>query len=115
MTVCAKAAVKAFEYVDRGYDVELAWKKAICEFTDSIHYQKKNCPKVAFCGLMSNDRRWAEKENAMIARRALDKLRNNSNRKFTSRELWSLLGNTSKSHDGQMDVVLALWNSGLVR
>ena len=71
MTVCEKTAIRAFAYVKSGYEAEAAWKKAICEFTESIHYQNKNCPKVAFCGLVSNDSRWTKKENAIIARTAL--------------------------------------------
>ena len=115
MTVCAKTAVRAFEYVKNGYDAEAAWRKAICEFTASSHYRNKNCPRVAFCGLMSHDNKWNRTENAINARRALDVLRNNPDRKFTNRELWSIIGNASKSHDGQMDVVLALWDNKLIR
>ena len=99
--------------MQNGYDAEIAWKKAICEYTNSPNYQKKNCPKVAFCGLISNDSKWDNKPNALYARKALNVLRSNPSHAFSSSELWKAIGNADKHHDGQMDVVLALWNKDL--
>ena len=111
MTVCAKTAVRAFRLVEDGLSAEDAWKRAICEFTDSKHYQKKNCPKVAFCGLISSDSKWDNKDNAIYAQRALSFLKKHPRHKFKNKELWEMIGNSHKHHDGQMDVVLALWNN----
>ena len=85
MTLYAKTAIKAFEYIKNGYGEESACKKAVSEFTKSLSSQEKGCPKGAFLGLVSNNTKMGKN------------------------------GNTTKKHNGQMDVVLALWNSGLVK
>ena len=115
MTIFAKTALKAFEYVEKGYLEENAWDKAICDFTDSTSTRSKGCPKVAFCGLVSSKNKWAKMDNAIYARKALDILRSNDKRRFSKDELWSLIGNDGKSQNGQMDVVLALWYNGKIK
>jgi hypothetical protein len=106
----ANVAIKAFEYFNSGLSVETSWKKASCEFykKDSAA-QRKGCPKCAFFGLVSPES--TKSVNAKYARQALDILRSNLNRKYSAEELWLLIDNASKTHNSQMDVVLALWNN----
>jgi len=114
MTIFGKTAIKAFEYVKSGHQADKAWRMAICEFSKSEYTQAKGCPRVAFCGLVSDDKRWGNMENAIYARKALDILRTNPNRRYSKDELWRLIGSPTKSQNGQLDVVLALWDSKLI-
>jgi len=71
--------------------------------------------KKRFLGLFSMDPAISKSKNAIYARKALDILRNNPNHKYSVNELWSQVINEPKTHNAQMDIVLALWNKGLIK
>ena len=111
----AKIAVKAFEYINAGYSAEKAWEKASCEsYKKGSHSQKKGCPRNAFLGLTSNSQALAKSKNSLYALKALDILRKNPNSNFSINELWLLVVEKPKIHNSQMNIVLALWNNGLI-
>lgn len=108
-------AVRAYEYMKKGLTPEQAWYKASCEqfLPHSPESQKKGCPRNAFLGLFLKN---VNSKNATYARNALDILRRNRNKNYSKKELWSLVVDESnKTHNSQMDVVLALWNKKLIR
>ena len=95
-------------------------------YHDSETSQSKSCPKNAFLGLCEEgkaDRIPSGKytrsiDNKRYALRALEFLVNSRNRDLVSSELWNEVlkseSDKSKRHNCQMDVVLALWEAGLL-
>jgi hypothetical protein len=116
MNKYGETAIKAFEYIKAGANAEQAWEKASCDiFEKGSASQKKGCPRNAFLGLTSNNSKIARSKNAIYARKALDILKGNPNRSYTVDELWSLVIDEPKTHNSQMDIVLALWGNKLIR
>jgi hypothetical protein len=97
------------------------WRFAVeMIFPGKIASQKKGCPKGAFLGLceeglvkgIANGKYTTSIDNKHYALRAVELLRAGDSR-IKPIELWSLVMNgVKKSHNGQMDVVLALWSNG---
>ena len=82
---------------------------------------KKVCPRLAFIGLCENnlikgieiknsDKESLNKNYAVEAVRVLK----NDKRNYTSKELWEEIGNKDKKHNSQMNIVLALWEKGMI-
>jgi hypothetical protein len=112
----AETAIKAVGYINAGLSAEQSWEKASCEiFIKGSTSQKKSCPKNAFIGLFENNPRVVESKNAVYAKKALLILQRNPNQKYSKSELWSLVIDGPKAHNSQMDVVLGLWNKGLIK
>ena len=112
----ASIAIKAFAYLNTGLDAEDAWEKASCEFYEKgSSSQIKGCPRNAFLGLTSKKPNIENSKNAIYARKALALLRENPNRKYSVNELWLLITDEPKTHNSQMNVVLALWDSGFIK
>jgi hypothetical protein len=103
-----------------------AWKMAVQNF-DSESAKIKGCPKNAFLGLCevglvkgikpgSYFKRKKPNVNKQYAITALDLLASDSN--LSKNELWNKvreeLNLGEKKHNSQMDVVLELWNEGLI-
>jgi hypothetical protein len=88
--------------------------------------QKKGCPKSAFIGLCEvglvlgiPQGSYAERDNSQInkeyAIKAVELLRMNPGLVNYKRSLWEAVMNGEvKQHNSQMDVVLALWENGLI-
>lgn len=82
---------------------------------------KKGCPRLAFIGLCENNLikdievKNSNKEslNKNYAIEATKVLKNNK-RNYTSKELWEEIGNKDKKHNSQMNIVLALWEKGMI-
>jgi hypothetical protein len=104
-------AVKAAQYVNEGYAPLSAWEKASCEvFEPGSSSQKKGCPRNAFLGFYGG-----KGKNAEYAKTALNYLQSNPNKNVTPKELWSIvMSGEKKTHNNQMDVVLALYKAGLI-
>jgi hypothetical protein len=119
--LCAKEAVL------NGNDPINSWKIAIENNLTSKSSKIKACPKNAFLGLceeglvkgIKSGSFFKSKKpnlNKKYAITAVDILKENSN--LSKKELWGKvserlnLGN--KRHNSQMDVVLALWEHGLI-
>lgn len=101
-----------------------AWSKAVqTEFQNSASLQKKGCPKGAFLGLCEEEfitgippgAYTRSIKNKRYAIDACHLLRQDPSLAADPNRLWtSVLYGTRKVHNQQMDVVLALWNAGLV-
>ena len=121
----ALAAVKLA--VEKKKSVDEAWRLAAeMTFPDKIESQKKGCPKNAFLGLCGMGKVKGIKEgdytrsedNKLYALTALDILAANRNQHFAPTELWRAvlkkLNIKTKTHNSQMNVVLALWENDLI-
>lgn len=121
-----EAAIRAAEKLQSGgvFGPKDAWEKATSEiFGKGTSSQRKNCPRSAFLGLCeagkvkgvpSGDYTRA-KENKEYALKALQLLRERSDLSSSPEFLWSkALENKTKTHNHQMDVVIALWESGVL-
>ena len=53
------------------------------------------------------------KKNKYYALTAVDILEKNMHKIFEAKELWSMVAE-NKAHNGQMDIVLELWNNGMI-
>jgi hypothetical protein len=53
-------------------------------------------------------------KNKSYALKAVEILKSNKNNSFTPKELWDKLELGDKQSNSQMDVVLALWENGLI-
>lgn len=123
MTQYGKAAIKAAELVrDGDMSPQEAWKKAICIYTKSKSSQKKVCPRNTFLGLceagmiigVDPGEYGAGKKCKNFAIEAVGILREEPTLSANKTKLWEKVmekihGDTSKSQNGQMDVVTALW------
>ncbi|HOF27400.1 MAG TPA: hypothetical protein PK761_01535 [Clostridia bacterium] len=111
MNKYSQVAIKAGSYVKDGMTPKDAWEKASCEiFKPGSSSQKKGCPKNAFLGLYGG-----KGKNAEYAIKALDFLKKNPNINIKPRELWLIVTEgISKTYNQQMDVVIALFEAGLV-
>ena len=121
MSIFGQAAVSA---VDRcRADTALcpidAWVAAVRAETDKPSPPNKNCPKKAFLGLIQAGavvgiaaaRHPRTTENGRRAVRALEILRAGESPR-TIVGLWRKVAPSDTHHDGQMNVVLALWDAG---
>jgi hypothetical protein len=98
------------------------WESAMMTlYPTSSSARKKGCPRGAFLGLceaglvkgIPAGRYTASKDNKDYAVRAAALLTAGTKRWSTS-ALWKAVAKPAKTHDSQMDIVLALWNNGLI-
>lgn len=97
-----------------------AWRVTISELTDSRSVRDEGCPRDTFLGLCEqglilgiNCGEYSNSiKNKEYALNAVEVLRQNP-RPLKPLELWHKIGNQIV-HNGQMDVVLALWESDLL-
>ena len=116
MNKYAQTALKAHTYIEKGISAEEAWEKASCEyFKKGAASQVKGCPKCAFLGFFSKNEKITESKNAQYAKKALKVLQTDPKRRYTAKELWVAIGNENKSYNQQMDVVLILWEKGIIK
>ena len=106
-----------------------AWEKSVKkEFPHSRNSQIKCCPKNAFLGLceagyiegINNGKYTRSDLNKRYGIAAIKILAASNNKKFKIIELWKEVlkkegADLQKQHNGQMNVVLALWNEGLIK
>ncbi len=112
-------AITAVELArETGNPVE-AWKKALTK----VGAADKGCPRSAFFGLCSEGfvteippgKYTRSKKNKGYAVKAVSILRSNPGRGYTPSELWLEVTGGDVKHNGQMDVVLALWTEGYIK
>ena len=120
--VAVSAATLAKEKNMQPYD---AWQYAVKEaYPNSKESQKKSCPRNAFLGLCSSgkvkgipkDKYTSSSLNKQYAMEALYILSVNPHSSFSAAEMWryvlaDLGANKNKRLNGQMQVVLALWEN----
>ena len=115
--------------VARDYNIspEKTWKLFVEDkFPTSTSQQIKGCPKNTFLGLCREGkikgipkRNYTRSDyNVRYAITAITILNNNPNRNYIASTLWKEVmlseGDPTKHHNGQMDVVLGLWNEDLI-
>lgn len=121
-----KSAVRAVELIHSGeisYTAD-AWEKATAEFFTT---KTKSCPRSAFLGLCEAGlikgvnqthikqplKETINKDHAIEAVKLLSE--NEEYASYRSLQLWrAVMNGNSKSHNFQMDVVLALWKSDMI-
>ena len=102
-----------------------AWYTAVKEvFPTSKSQQRKGCPRGAFLGLceeglirgVPRGRYTRSKLNKSYAVRAIDLIQADVTLTRDLQRLWQkIMGGTTMSENGQMDVVAALWDAGLIQ
>lgn len=99
-----------------------AWEKASTNlFGAGTHGQKKGCPKGAFLGLCEEGfvrgiqpgNYTKSQDNKAYALQAAGLLVKDLSLSQSPSTLWKAI-NIQKSHNSQMDVVIALWNNDLI-
>lgn len=126
MNKYGKAAKLAVAKVKGGQtkDPVTAWNNAVREiFPNSVSSQKKGCPKNAFLGLceegmvkdVSSGSYTRSIDNKKYAVAAVTMLNHNPKLASDHKALWTAVMNgVEKKQNSQMDVVIALWNQGLI-
>lgn len=120
-----KSAIRAVEIIHSGEALftEVAWIKATTEFFNT---KTKVCPRSAFLGLCEAGlvkgvyqtnikkplKNTTNKDHAIEAVKLLSQ--NEAYATYTSLQLWRTMVGDSKSHNFQLDVVLALWNNDMI-
>ncbi len=118
----AKLAVQNMKR-NTGLTPQSAWKNAAQNIFETQAARKKGCPKSTFLGLCedgkvkgiaagSYTRSYKNKDYALTA---LELLKENSAYKSDQKLLWQkVIDGTNKVHNQQMDVVITLFEEGLL-
>ena len=127
MNLYGKTAVKAVELFAYTHDIKKAWTEAVQEFTNSHSARVKECPKNTFFGqcyagqikgISIQPPQGKKSKNAEYAILAIHLLKKDMSWANKKAELWAeiqkIIGE-EKKHNSQLDVVIALWNEGLIQ
>jgi hypothetical protein len=125
MTGYGEVAVKAAQRIIKsGADPEYAWKQAVREvFPAESSSLDKGCPRGAFLGLCKRGAiedvrgfyELKDTKNGDYACRAWNALKREPELAFDRAALWSEVHADATNENGQLDVVLALWDVGLLK
>lgn len=93
------------------------WQDSCREMGLKMSMIEKTCPKNSFLGVLKSglldlNIEWNKDElkgNRLYSVEAIKVLRKEKTN-LIARELWEKIGNKGKSHNGQMNVVLAFWD-----
>lgn len=123
-----EAAVKTVNYLNehKHDDPIKAWNEVTIEiFSESKASQKKGCPKNTFLGLcgegilkgIPSGNYTNSKKNKGYGLKAVKILfESNTEKDIKQRALWKeVIGDQKIKYNSQMDVVLALWDEGMIR
>jgi hypothetical protein len=117
-----RTAVKAVGYARRPeYEPMDAWNKAAAEEIGNENTRDKICPRSAFlclceAGLVDGVSIRKAGERKQYARIAVDRLRSDPQLSGLSpNALWTRTIGEHRSHQSEMNVVLALWNQGFIK
>lgn len=125
MNKYGQAALKAVELMEskRTNTPQTAWELATTEIFGDGTSQRKVCPKSTFLALCETGKvkgigsgvYTPAKQNKEYAIKALELLVDNPSLSSDPKILWDeIQGGIKKSHNSQMDVVLALWTGGFI-
>lgn len=126
MNKYGQAAIKAVDLMEskRANTPEDAWEMATIEiFGEGTSGQSKGCPRSTFLALCETGNvkgiksgvYTLAKQNKGYAVKALELLIDDSSLSNDPKILWKKIqGGVKKSHNSQMDVVLALWTGGFI-
>ena len=118
-----QTAIRTLEVYKINSSLRDSWFSAAVEFFDSVSSQNKGCPRSTFLGLCEvglikgiskgeyNSNSNINKNHAI---EAVTYLKENKVESISAKDLWSKLNISNKSHNSQMDVVLALWYKDLI-
>jgi hypothetical protein len=116
-------ALKSVQDYKDSYSIVEIWSRSAKEvFPLSKSSQEKSCPKGTFLGLceeglvkgIPKGNYTKSVKNKEYALKAIEILKQNSQTTFLPKELWGKLELGGKRSNSQMDVVLALWENGLI-
>jgi hypothetical protein len=115
-------ALKSVQNFKDSYSIIEIWSRYAKEVFDTKSSQEKGCPKNTFLGLceeglvkgIPKGNYTKSVKNKEYAIRAVAILKQNKHTTFTPKELWDKLELGNKRSNSQMDVVLALWEHGLI-
>jgi hypothetical protein len=116
-------ALKSAKNFKDYYSLIEIWSKSAKEvFPLSKSSQEKSCPKNTFLGLceegfvngIPKGNYTKSVKNKEYALKAVAILKQNTETTFSPKELWDKLELGDKRHNSQMNVVLALWEHGLI-
>lgn len=117
------AALKSVRKYKSSYSIIEIWSWAVKEIFETKSSQEKSCPKNTFLGLceeglvkgVPKGNYTKSVKNKEYALKAVAILKKNTPTIFSPKELWEQLELGDKKHNSQMDVVLALWEVGLLK
>jgi hypothetical protein len=124
MNKYAQTALKAVQNYKGNNSITEIYEKAAKEtFALSKSSQEKSFPKATFLGLceeglvkgIPKGNYTKSVKNKKYALQAIAILKKGNSNLITPKELWSKLNLGDKKSNSQMEVVLALWNAGLVK
>lgn len=121
-----EAALKAVQYFKILKNPKEAWNEAVKELFESKSSRDKGCPRgtfLALChnglikGIPSGPYANSIKENKVYALKAIEVLKKTNQQPsyVSAKNLWGQVQDIGKNYNSQMDVVLALWNEGLIK
>ncbi|QXP65785.1 hypothetical protein [Polaribacter sp. AHE13PA] len=122
MNKYGQTAIKAVKNYKRSYSITEVYIRAAKEIFETKSSQEKGCPKGTFLGLceaglvkgIPKGTYTKSIKNKEYALQAIEILKWADNKTYTPKELWAELNLGDKRSNSQMDVVLALWNEGLI-
>lgn len=118
-----KYGIAAIKAAKEGENPIESWENATKVLFKSSDSQKKSCPKSTFLGLceaglvkdIPKGNYIKSIKNKEYALKAVEILKQHTETTFSPKELWERLNLGDKKHNSQMDVVLALWEHGLIK
>lgn len=121
MTIFGNVAVLAIKLMNDGKarsPVD-AWEMSVDTLITSVSMRSKGCPKSAFLGLCEEGyiknikpgHYTKSKKNKAYAIRALFLLKDNPKLAENPNLIWEMVTHSKIKHNGQIDVVLSLWNA----
>jgi hypothetical protein len=115
-------AIKSAKNFKEAYSIIEIWSRSAKEVFETKSAQEKGCPKNTFLGLceeglvkgIPKGNYTKSVKNKEYATRAVAILKQNTQTTLSPKELWEKLELGDKRSNSQMDVVLALWENGLI-
>ena len=122
MNKYGETAIKAVRNFKESYSITEIYARTAIEVFPTKSSQEKGCPKGTFLGLcevglvkgIPKGNYTKSIKNKEYALQAVEILKQVKTKTFTPKELWAELNLGDKRSNSQMDVVLALWNEGLI-
>ncbi|WP_218599211.1 hypothetical protein [Polaribacter sp. NJDZ03] len=122
MNKYGQTALKAAQNYKSSYSITEIYARAAKEVFETKSSQEKGCPKGTFLGLceeglvkgIPRGNYTKSVKNKEYALQAIEILKWADNKTYTPKELWAELNLGDKRSNSQMDVVLALWDAGLI-
>ncbi|MBK7210541.1 MAG: hypothetical protein IPH99_09335 [Xanthomonadales bacterium] len=118
-----KIALDAVRHIKAGADPRSAWALSAADaYPDQSSAREKVCPRSTFLGLIDAGAlvgipaasELSKSINARYALEAIDALRSEPGLAERPSQLWERTSGAPKQQNGQLEVVLALWNAGLI-